>query len=104
MSDVCEKQMESDWDISQRAGERHRCEELNSPHMTLKEDEVSSQSVTMKKPADIVSLERYLTRSPSPETTDPRDSSQYINSGGEDEEGDSTPTHQDLSGLNFLLN
>uniref|UniRef100_A0A8C1TY37 Centrosomal protein kizuna n=1 Tax=Cyprinus carpio TaxID=7962 RepID=A0A8C1TY37_CYPCA len=97
LSDVCEKQMESDWDISQRAGERHRCEELNSPHMTLKEDEVSSQSVTMKKPADIVSLERYLTRSPSPETTDPRDSSQYINSGGEDEEGDSTPTHQDLS-------
>uniref|UniRef100_A0A8C2ELY9 Centrosomal protein kizuna n=1 Tax=Cyprinus carpio TaxID=7962 RepID=A0A8C2ELY9_CYPCA len=86
LSDVCEKQMESDWDISQRAGERHRCEELNSPHMTLKEDEVSSQSVTMKKPADIVSLERYLTRSPSPETTDPRDSSQYINSGGEDEE------------------
>ncbi|XP_016404217.1 centrosomal protein kizuna-like, partial [Sinocyclocheilus rhinocerous] len=97
LSDVREKQMESDWDVSQRAGERHRCEELNSPHTTLKEAEVSSQSVTAKKPADIVSLERYLNRSPSPDTTDPRDSSQYMNSGGEDEEGDSTPRHQDLS-------
>ncbi|XP_016105026.1 centrosomal protein kizuna-like [Sinocyclocheilus grahami] len=97
LSDVREKQMESDWDVSQRAGERHRCEELKSPHTTLKEVEVSSQSVTAKKPADIVSLEQYLNRSPSPDTTDPRDSSQYMNSGGEDEEGDSTPRHQDLS-------
>ncbi|XP_016300674.1 centrosomal protein kizuna isoform X2 [Sinocyclocheilus anshuiensis] len=97
LSDVREKQMESDWDVSQRAGERHRCEELNSPHTTLKEAEVSSLSVTAKKPADIVSLERYLNRSPSPDATDPRDSSQYMNSGGEDEEGDSTPRHQDLS-------
>ncbi|XP_073683589.1 centrosomal protein kizuna [Garra rufa] len=102
LSDVHEKQMESDWDISQRARERHRWEELNSPRTTLKEAEVSSQSVTAKKPEDIVPLKRCPTRSPSPDTTDPRDFSQYMNS-GEDEgvsaedEGDSTPRHQDLS-------
>uniref|UniRef100_A0A672RFR4 Centrosomal protein kizuna n=1 Tax=Sinocyclocheilus grahami TaxID=75366 RepID=A0A672RFR4_SINGR len=103
LSDVHEKQMESDWDISQRTGEQHRWKELNSPHMTLKEAEVSFRSMTAKKPADIVSLERCPTRSPSSDTTDPRDSSQYMNSGGEDEdvsaedEGDSAPRHQDLS-------
>ncbi|KAK2878344.1 hypothetical protein Q8A67_019135 [Cirrhinus molitorella] len=103
LSDVHEKQMESDWDISQRAGERHRWEELNSPRTTLKEAEVSSQSVTAKKPEDIVSLKRCLTHSPSPDTTDPRDFSHYMNSEGEDEEvsaedeGDSTPRHQDIS-------
>ncbi|XP_050989538.1 centrosomal protein kizuna isoform X2 [Labeo rohita] len=86
LSDVHEKQMESDWDNSQRAGEQHRWEELNSPHMTLKEAEVSSQSVATKMPEDIVSLKRYPTHSPSPDTTDPRDSSQYMNSRDEDEE------------------
>ncbi|KAL0170713.1 hypothetical protein M9458_035309, partial [Cirrhinus mrigala] len=86
LSDVHEKQMESDWDNSQRAGERHRWEDLNSPHTTLKEAEVSSQSVAAKKPEDIVSLKRYPTHGPSPDTTDPRDSSQYMNSGDEDEE------------------
>ncbi|XP_058604527.1 centrosomal protein kizuna isoform X2 [Onychostoma macrolepis] len=101
LSDVHEKQMESDWDVFQRTGEQHRWEELNSPHTTLKKAEVSSRSVTAKKPADIVSL--CPTRSPSSDTTDPRDSSQYMNSGGEDEEvsaeddGDSAPRHQDLS-------
>ncbi|XP_056332922.1 centrosomal protein kizuna isoform X2 [Danio aesculapii] len=100
LSDVREKQMESDWDISQRARELQRREELKSPHTTLKEAEVSSRSVTVNKPADIVSLERCPTRSPSPDTTDPRDASQYMNSGGEDEEGsaededDSRPRHQ----------
>uniref|UniRef100_A0A671P9B3 Centrosomal protein kizuna n=1 Tax=Sinocyclocheilus anshuiensis TaxID=1608454 RepID=A0A671P9B3_9TELE len=103
LSDVHEKQMESDWDVSQRTGEQHRWKELNSPHMTLKEAEVSFRSMTAKKPADIVSLGRCLTRSPSSDTTDSRDSSQYVNSGGEDEEvsaedeGDSAPRHQDLS-------
>ncbi|ROL42791.1 Centrosomal protein kizuna [Anabarilius grahami] len=102
LSDMHEKQMESDWDISQRAGEQHRWEELNSPHTTLKDAEVSSRSVTVKKPADIVSLERCPTRSSSPDTTDLRDSSQYMNSRDEDEEvsaedeGDSVPRHQDL--------
>ncbi|CAM4650213.1 unnamed protein product [Leuciscus chuanchicus] len=101
LSDVHEKQMESDWDFSQRAGEQQRWEERISPHVTLKEAEVSSLSVTVKKPADIVSLKRCPTRSPSPDTTDPRDSSQYMNSGDEDEEvsaedeGDSVPRLQD---------
>lgn len=109
LSDVHEKQMESDWDFSQRAGEQQRWEERISPHVTLKEAEVSSLSVTMKKPADIVSLKRCPTRSPSPDTTDPRDSSQYMNSGDEDEEvsaedeGDSVPRLQDHPGLKFLL-
>ncbi|XP_026141158.1 centrosomal protein kizuna [Carassius auratus] len=103
LSDVHEKQMKSDWDVFQRTGEQHRWEELNSPHTTLKEAEVSSRSVTAKKPAHIVSLERCPSRSPSSDTTDPRDSSQYMNSGGDDEEvsaedeGDSSPRHQDLS-------
>ncbi|XP_043119806.1 centrosomal protein kizuna isoform X2 [Puntigrus tetrazona] len=103
LSDVHEKQMESDWYVFQRTGEQHRWEELNPPHTTLKEAEVSSRSVTVKKPVDIVSLERGLTHSPSSDTTDPRDSSQYINSGDEDEEvsaedeGDSAPRHRDLS-------
>uniref|UniRef100_A0A8C1PZU8 Centrosomal protein kizuna n=1 Tax=Cyprinus carpio TaxID=7962 RepID=A0A8C1PZU8_CYPCA len=85
------------------SGEQHRWEELNSPHMTLKEAEVSFRSVTAKEPADIVSLERCPTRSPSSDNTDPRDSSQYMNSGDEDEEvsaedeDDSAPRHQDLS-------
>lgn len=102
LSDVHEKQMESDWDFSQRAGVQQRWEERISPHMTLKEAEVSSLSVTAKKPADIVSIKRCPTRSPSPDTTDPRDSSQYMNSGDEDEEvsaedeGDSLPRLQDL--------
>uniref|UniRef100_A0A8C2EY05 Centrosomal protein kizuna n=1 Tax=Cyprinus carpio TaxID=7962 RepID=A0A8C2EY05_CYPCA len=100
LSDVHEKQMESDWDVFQSTGEQHR---LNSPHMILKEAEVSFRSVTAKEPADIVSLERCPTRSPSSDNTDPRDSSQYMNSGGEDEEvsaedeDDSAPRHQDLS-------
>lgn len=96
LSDVHEKQMESDWDVFQRTGEQHRWEELNSPHMTLEEAEVSSGPVSAKKPADIVSLERCPAHSPFSDTTDPRDSSQYMNSGG-----DSAPRHQDLSGLNF---
>lgn len=111
LSDVCEKQMESDWDISQRAREQPRREELKSPHTTLKEAEVSSRSVTVNKPADIVSLERCPTRSPSPDTTDPRDASQSMNSGSEDEEGsaededDSGPRHQNRPGYtNSILN
>lgn len=96
LSDVHEMQMESDWDVFQRTGEQHRWEELNSPHMTLEEAEVSSGPVSAKKPADIVSLERCPAHSPFSDTTDPRDSSQYMNSGG-----DSAPRHQDLSGLNF---
>lgn len=109
LSDVHEKQMESDWDISQRAGEQRRWEELNSPHTTPKEAEVSSRSVTVKKPADVLSLQRCPTRSPSPETTDPRDPSQYMNSGDEDEEvsaedeGDSVPRHQGLKNLLLIL-
>lgn len=109
LSDVREKQMESDWDISQRAREQPRREELKSPHTTLKEAEVSSRSVTVNKPADIVSLERCPTRSPSPDTTDPRDASQSMNSGSEDEEGsaededDSGPRHQNRPGLDSLL-
>lgn len=103
LSDVREKQMESDWDISQRAREQQRQEELKSPHTTLKEAEVSSRSVTVNKPADIVSLEHCPTRSPSPDTTDPSDASHYMNSGGEDEEGsaedeyDSAPINQNHS-------
>ncbi|XP_077094787.1 centrosomal protein kizuna isoform X2 [Siphateles boraxobius] len=102
LSDVHGKQMKSDWDFSQRAGEQQRWEERISPHMTLKEAEVSSLSVTVKKPADIEALQRCPTRSPSPDTTDPRDSSQYVNSEDEDEEvsaedeGHSVPRRQDL--------
>lgn len=106
MGDV---QIESDSDISQREGKSCRREDLNSARTALKEAEVSSRSVTLKRPAAVVSLERCPTHSPSPDTTDPRDSSQYGSSRGEDEplsvedESESAIGHRNLTGLNFLL-
>ncbi|XP_056623386.1 centrosomal protein kizuna isoform X2 [Triplophysa dalaica] len=82
VSDVHDQQMESDSDFSQRKGEPRRQEDLDS---AWKEAEVSSRSVTLKRPAAVVSLERCPTHSPSPDTTDPRDSPQYRSSRGEDE-------------------
>ncbi|XP_057199626.1 centrosomal protein kizuna isoform X3 [Triplophysa rosa] len=82
VSDVHGQQMESDSDFSQREGEPRRREDLDS---ASKEAEVSSRSVTLKRPAAVVSLERCPTRSPPPDTTDPRDSPQYRSSRGEDE-------------------
>lgn len=106
VSDVHDGKMESDSDISQREGELRRREDLDS---ASKEAEVSSRSVTLKRPAAVVSLERCLTRSPSPDTTDPRDSSQYRTSRGEDEvlsaeeDSGSALGNQDLPGVNLLL-
>nr|XP_055028053.1 centrosomal protein kizuna isoform X1 [Misgurnus anguillicaudatus] len=103
MGDV--QQMESDSDISRREGKSCRREDLNSARTALKEAEVSSRSVTLKRPAAVVSLERCPTHSPSPDTTDPRDSSQYGSSRGEDEplsaedESESAIGHQNLSDL-----
>ncbi|XP_051502184.1 centrosomal protein kizuna isoform X2 [Myxocyprinus asiaticus] len=103
VSDMHEQQMESDWDISQRAGQQHRWEKLDSPHTALKETEVSSRSVTVKRLAAIVSLEWCPTHSPSPVTTDRKDFLQYRNSGDEDvvvsaeDEGDSVLKRQDLT-------
>ncbi|KAA0711521.1 Centrosomal protein kizuna [Triplophysa tibetana] len=82
VSDVHDQQMDSDSDFSQRKGEPRRREDLDS---ASKEAEVSSRSVTLKRPAAVVSLERCPTHSPSPDTTDPRDSPQYRSSRGEDE-------------------
>lgn len=103
VSDMHDRQMESDSDISQREGEPWRCEDLDSA-------EVSSRSVTLKRPAAVVSLKLCPTRSPSPDTTDPRDSSQYRSSRGKDEElsaeedsGSALGNHE-LSGMNFLFN
>lgn len=107
VSNVHDQQMESDSDFSQRKGEPRRREDLDS---AWKEAEVSSRSVTLKRPAAVVSLERCPTHSPSPDTTDPRDSPQYRSSRGEDEalsaeeHSGSMPGNQDLPGLNFLLN
>ncbi|XP_052009205.1 centrosomal protein kizuna isoform X2 [Xyrauchen texanus] len=101
VSDMYEQQIESDWDISQRAGQQHRLEKLDSPRTTLKETEVSPRSV--KRLAAIVSLDWCPTHSPSPVTTDRKDFLQYRNSGDEDvvvsaeDEGDSVLKRQDLA-------
>ncbi|XP_056623392.1 centrosomal protein kizuna isoform X7 [Triplophysa dalaica] len=78
------KKMESrgESEAYERKGEPRRQEDLDS---AWKEAEVSSRSVTLKRPAAVVSLERCPTHSPSPDTTDPRDSPQYRSSRGEDE-------------------